>query len=232
MAVQLGIGMTNLKANATANLARHRSAPLAILIAGWLVLSLSAESGADRVSAAKRIAEQFCLAEFEGDDLSRRENLIRFSPEREAELKKKKAPIAPIVLNWRADALFVVASCRVESIEVHDRGAVATIVYRRLARQYDVGEQLPLNMTVGYLPKLVPDYKENDAVRVNLVDDGKRWWVVDPPLPRVSKDVLIKGYENSKICFDVNWIAQASEEQRQVCTEQQEILKELRALPN
>jgi hypothetical protein len=72
--------------------------------------------------------------------------------------------------------LYVVGSYQVRDVKVEQGRGTATVVYKRLARQEEASDS----------PKIIPDYKEVDAVELKLVKRGDRWWVFDPPLPRVT----------------------------------------------
>lgn len=64
--------------------------------------------------------------------------------------------------------------------------ATAQVMYRRVA--HSVGN------TDGSW-HLVADPMDNDLVTLNLIYDHKKWYVLDPPLPKISKQFLIDYYE-------------------------------------
>jgi hypothetical protein len=197
-----------------------RLAPL--LVFAFVGCALAQGTQVRSVSDARRVVEQFCQAEFDGDDLPLREKFIMLSPKRESKLSKGKYPLKPLVFQWNWDSAYVVSSYQVRDVTVKEADGTATVVYTRLARQEEASAA----------PKMIPDYKEVDVVQLKLVQNGERWWILDPPLPRVSKAVLIKNHEGNKICFDPSWIHQASDAQKGLCHKQQQNLETLKALPN
>ncbi len=58
--------------------------------------------------------------------------------------------------------------------------------FKMLARTEEYGDEKR---------KIIPEYKENDIVRYELERIGGSWFVVDPPLPRVSQKALIEYYK-------------------------------------
>jgi hypothetical protein len=178
----------------------------------------AAGDGANEIQAAKQVAEDFLKAEFEGNAFDKRINLIRFSPTREAKEIKAKTPLKPHVFIWDWDPLYVVTSYQITGVTVRDSRAVVTVIYSRLADRAKPGG------------KIIPDSKERDLVKLKLIRDGERWWVLDPHLPRISRDVLIACYENDLASFDDKWLSKASEEQKHIYRQKQEMLKILKRL--
>lgn len=206
---------------------------LILLVCCLTMPHVVAANNSDNAVAARQVVERFCHAELIADDIKLREQLVLLSRQHKAELQKQKGPISAIVLDWGADPLYVVSSCHVVKVVTSDPSGTATVTYKRLARQYATGELLPTGGRVaGFPPKIIPDYKETDTVQLKLVRRRDRWWVLDPPLPRVAKDTLIKNYENSTMCVDRSWLAQATEYQKKMCREQEENLRILRSLSN
>ena len=166
------------------------------------------------MQAVRETVETFCRNEFEGNDPFVREQLVRFSPEVEKTAFQRGEE------TWRMMyvdllPLVVVSSYEVKDVRVEGNRATAEVVYRRLARTE------PLSSSY------VHDKKDNDLVILNLVfDKGQRppgqnvsiitaawnavftnaqWWVLDPPVQRVSKQVLLEYYEGQVREFSSIW---------------------------
>jgi hypothetical protein len=99
-------------------------------------------------------------------------------------------------LDFGNDPLIVVDSYQIKSVEVSEGHAEATVVYKRLA-----------NCDVTEKRKYVVDRNSRDTVRLSLDFDGSLWWIVDPPLPRVSKWALIEYSE--RIISSMNGLVKA-----------------------
>ena len=95
-----------------------------------------------------------------------------------------------------ASPLFVVKSYRVLKVQINGNMGVATIEYERVARSKGFGSSIR---------KLYIDHLKNEIVSIKLLYDGKRWWIIDPPPPRVSIDALFKFYKNKLDRLGSNW---------------------------
>lgn len=173
----------------------------------------------DRINEVRSAVDAFCKAEFDGDDFNQRVKLIKYSPAREKKEKKRTGPVSPWVVFWDWDTYYIVSTYKVLNVDVNDDRAVATVEYKRLAESKGK-EKIVLSGTV------------NDIVTLNLVRDGKQWWIFDPPLPRISKDRLIKIYEDKLRRFDDKWRASASNEQKKNHVKALEALNALKSLSN
>jgi hypothetical protein len=168
--------------------------------------------------AARQTVESFCKAEFEGDDFDLRVKLIKFSSSRKKIEEKRTGPASPWVYFWDWDPFYIISSYKILNVELRENRGMATIAYNR------VGESKGKE-------RIIPSKKEQDIVKLDLIYDGKQWWIFDPPLPRISINVLTRIYEKSlQICFDENWLKRASAEQRKTCIQTQEALKTLKGL--
>ena len=126
----------------------------------------------------------FLKAEAEGDDFDRRVKLVKLSAKRQAELEKK-TDVSAYVFEIQYHPLFVIAGYKLMSVDIRNHRATAIVAYKRLARTK--GENIQR--------EIIPEYVDNEKVTLNLVFDKNQWWVLDPPPPRVSKEVLIRYYE-------------------------------------
>jgi hypothetical protein len=133
----------------------------------------------------KEIVERFVQAEFDGArDI--RFDLVKFSPERKKFEEERDSQFRGFAKTWESDPLVVVASYRIFDIKVQGDRAFATVSYQRLIR------------TEGDLEKrkLVKDYKADDVVKLNLSYVKGKWWIFDPPAPRVSQKAIVAYYES------------------------------------
>lgn len=173
---------------------------------------------AEKVSviSAREVAEAFCKAEFEGDYFDRRFELIKYSPKREAKMRQMD------FLLWEFDfgsnRLHIISSYQVLDVKVTEDKAVAKVKYRRLAKRTVFGG------------KIIPDFKAQDISYFNLIKEKNRWWVFDPPIPRVSKKVMIDSYRKLLKSLDAKWQAHASEGQWQEYYKDEATLKTLENL--
>jgi len=180
--------------------------------------STSAETALDsRTSEARQTAELFCKAEFGGDEFRQRTKLVKFSALREKKEKERSGWASPHVVFWDWDPFYIVSNYKVVNVEVINDKAVATVEYARLGESK--GKEL-----------IIPSRTEIDTTTLNLVYDGKQWWVLDPPLPHISKNQIISIYENKLRRFDDKWRTSASSEQLTSLTRAQKALKVLEGL--
>jgi hypothetical protein len=190
-----------------------------MVLLGWLILPAICLANGQTEIQARQVAEIFLKAEFEGNSFNKRVELIKFSPKREEKEIKKKSPLKPHVFNWDWDPLYVVTSYQILNTKINNGSFVVTVVYTRVASRSKPGG------------KITSDYKERDIVKLSIKQVGDKWWVIDPPLPKMSQEGIIKCYEDDLKTFDDKWFGGASEEQKQVSYKKQEDLKILKGLP-
>ena len=141
-----------------------------------------AEEHSNRLLQAQSTVEAYCQNEFSGNDPETRERLIKFSPKLTSQHRKEE-------LDWTniyVDSLeqVVVSSYKIRSINFSGNHATAIVIFRRLAHK-------KMTNTVDY----VIEQPHDETVTLNLIFDKDKWWVLDPPAPRISKEVLINYYE-------------------------------------
>ncbi len=134
-------------------------------------------------SSPRRLVEEYCEAEYNGvQDLR-----LKVAKVAAAQNDSARGPApngvkkAGRVINFSADPLIVVDSYQIKAVSAGAARAEATVVFRRLA-----------NCDFTRKRTYVADRNGRDAVTLSLEFDGSRWWIVDPPLPRVSKWALIE----------------------------------------
>jgi hypothetical protein len=174
------------------------------------------------LDSAREFAEKFCRAEFMGvEDI--RLDIAKYSRKQMLWEKKRDPESRGMVKFWDNDPLFVVASYQIAHVSVKKDRAIATIVYKRLARTEGDGV---------LKRKLVPDRMAHDIVRLHLIYDGSTWWVLDPPIPRVSLEAIIRYHKNHLDRLGDDWVKRPdiSDGQKQYYRKLQENLQILKSL--
>lgn len=136
-------------------------------------------------SSARTFIQKFCDAEFTG--VEERFDYIKYSEERRTVEKAKDPSLKGMVIHWDGTPVFVVKSYSVVNVQIDGDEGTAQVEYERLASSRGQGSASR---------KLVFDYLKNDIVNIKMFNDGNRWWVIDPPPPRISKNALIRFYKN------------------------------------
>lgn len=201
---------------------KHHGKIWKLSIAFWLVL-LSAvfAKEVNQISEARETVELFCKAEFEGDEFGKRVKLVKFSSERAKKEKGRDPDTHGRVIYWDETPLFIVESFQVLNIELKGNIGVVSVVYKRIGQSEGKG-------------KVISDYKEQDIVKLGIVNDSNQWWILDPPIPRLSKKALIDYYNNRLKFLGDKWIENPSlsETQKNYYYQMQEALKVLKELNN
>jgi len=169
-----------------------------------------------KIDSARELVEKFCRAEFMGvQDI--RLDIAKYSRKQRAWEKKRDSEFRGMVKYWDNDPLFVVESYQITDVSVKKNYAIATIVYNRLARTEGDGV---------LKRKLIPDRISHDIVKLHLIYNESRWWVLDPPIPRVSLEAIIEYHKNYYKIMGDDWLQRTgiSESQKQYYRKLQENL--------
>lgn len=139
------------------------------------------------------LVENFCLTEFngnlQGDEI--RDQMIKYTSDKLKYLKTKSCSIYPYEILLECDSIFIINSYKINSIEqVDEKHAYAVISYHQLAKSKGWGDDFRENK----VRKLIKDIRDI-TVKLNLEYDGKRWWIIDPPYPRVSYNTMLEYYK-------------------------------------
>jgi hypothetical protein len=134
---------------------------------------------------AKKTVESFIQAEFNGieDARSTKSKFVIFSPARQ--IQEGKREFKGRVDELQYDPLIVVDSYRIINVKVFDNRGETTVSFTALAKTKGQGEDR----------KIIPVRHNEDIVRLNLVYENNRWWIIDPPLPRVSLEAMIEKFK-------------------------------------
>ncbi len=149
----------------------------------WSIFNKDSEYFKEIQSNPRRLIEEYCESEFNGvQDL--RIKVAKFTPKRtpgDKDASVENAESIRKVINFYSDPLIVVDSYQIRKANVLDNRAEATVVYKRLAHSAGIDGR-----------KYAIDKSSQDAITLTLEYDGSRWWIMNPPLPRVSKWALIE----------------------------------------
>lgn len=173
------------------------------------------------VDAVRIVAEKFCYADFEGDpDI--RMDIAKYTASRRKEESRKDPELLGKVIAFEADPIFVVKSFEITNILVERNTAVVTVVFYRIAKS--MGSGLPGR-------KIITDALKQDVVNLKLIHDQEKWWILDPPIPRVSAKALHQFYKD-RIDSMADWIftKQASDFQKNNYEEMRKTLEILKSL--
>ena len=151
-----------------------------------IALSVIADNSEAQVVDVKNTVHAFLQAEFDEGAATVRKTLITFSSNRYAELDQKTEPGVEVFDLDIYDQAFIVKNFKILGCKVDGKKATATVMYQRLARveNFNTSDR-----------RVLPDRIDRDLVTLNLIFDKNQWWVLDPPPPRVSKEVLLEYYE-------------------------------------
>jgi len=172
--------------------------------------------------SAREVAEKFCRAEFMGtEDI--RLDIAKYSHKQMTREKKRDPEFRGMVKDWDNDPLFVVASYKITDVSVKKNHAIATIIYQRLARTEGDGV---------LKRKLIADRMSRDIVKLHLIYTDSRWWVLNPPIPRVSLEAIISDHKSILDRLGDDWLQRPgiSESQKQYYRKLQKNLEILKSL--
>ena len=195
---------------------------LIIYIAFNIFSHVFAANELENQDSARELAERFCRAEFMGvDDI--RFDIVKYSRKQILLEKKRDPEFRGMAKFWDNDPLFVVASYQITDVSVKRDHAIATIVYKRLARTEGDGI---------FKRKLIPDSLGHDIMKLALIYDGSKWWVLDPPIPRISLEAIIRYHESHLTMLGDDWLQRPdiSKSQKQSYHKLQENLQILESL--
>ena len=140
-----------------------------------------------QAQAVRKTVASYCDIEFDGAWVESRWAILKFSAKRKDDERYKEVTDAAVFELGEHYPFIVVTSYDIREIKIlGPKRATAQAAYRRVAHSASkTGE--------GWY--LVPDPMDNDLVTLNLILDKNKWFVLDPPPPRISRDWLIDYYD-------------------------------------
>ncbi len=149
-----------------------------------------------KTQQAKEAVEKYLQAEFSGiEDI--RLDMVKFSRQRALKEKKRDPNFEGFRIWWSADPLYVVNAYQVQDTEIKSNRAEVKVVFERLA--VAAGNSFENR-------QIKPDYKKADIVKYNLRFVDNKWWIYDPPRPRVSLKAIIEYYRKEVDSFPADWL--------------------------
>jgi len=135
---------------------------------------------------ARDVATAFIQGEFAYANEYELAKFIKLSPAKQAKFNKNFESLVNSRYTIHSTPLVVVESYQILDIQVEDNKATAITRFLRLARADGNSYKAQ---------HLVVERPHEEIVKLNLIYDGNRWWVIDPPIPRISKEALINVYK-------------------------------------
>ena len=151
---------------------------------------------AEKSKSIKSLVEEFCLSEFHGGFPSTyRDRLFKYTPAVYKNLLKIIGDGYPYRVYFEHDPIRIVDSYKIKEIkQIDTHHAYAIVFYHQIAIIGESWEEIDAQGD-GY--KGIPIRRVKDiSIKLNLKYDGSRWWIIDPPYPKVSLAVLVKYYSD------------------------------------
>jgi hypothetical protein len=130
------------------------------------------------IDDAMKLINKFLEAEFTGNQAFRINNAI-YSAKREKVINEKYSPMIGEIFYWESEALCVVDHYEVTNIKMVGSKAIADVTFQEFGCTEGYGDIPLIKTNKRSFEKYSLEYKKG------------RWWVNDPPIPRVSRKALI-----------------------------------------
>ena len=143
-------------------------------------------------AAARQTVESYCKIEFDGAWVPDRWAIIKFSPKRKAEREFWEI-LDSAVFQLESYPFIVISTYDIQEVNLNNPDhATAKVVYSQVAHSVS-------NTGSDWRHwHLVAEPIHDETVTLNLIFDKSKWWVLDPPTPRISKQKLIDYYETKR----------------------------------
>ena len=131
-------------------------------------------------------------ADLEGTDYLDRTEYMHL--EGELAVRKPEDICRPGVFAWDIDAIIIVDSYHIQNIQImSENSAIGEVKFQRVAKTQGEG-----NTRYSKEPRFfIKENNGDDVVQYSLRKIEGEWKVVNPPLPRVSRCLLIKKYQEN-----------------------------------
>jgi len=120
----------------------------------------------------KEILEIFCNSEFEGDSANTRIECFKLSPLRAEKEKKNDPELRGYYINLTYSQYYIVNNYKIVEVLADKNKATGKVIFQRIA------------LHDGDSVKNC--YKDQDTVIYKLQRIKGRWWIYDPPWPRIG----------------------------------------------
>ena len=131
------------------------------------------------IDDARKFTNAFLEAEFIGNQSFRVDNAM-YSAKRKKVIKEKYSPMIGEIFYWESETLCVVDNYEVTNIKTVDSKAIVDVTFQEFGCSEGYSD-IPLIRT-----------NKKSFVKYSLEYKKGRWWVYDPPIPRVSRKALIE----------------------------------------
>lgn len=176
-------------------LRRYYIAAMLFLLSVSSAATIHAESMAQL--AVHQAVETYCKIEFDGAWVEDRWAVIKLSEKRKADRIYQDFTDSSVFGLGNHYPFIVVTSYDIREVYLlNPTHATAKVVYKRVAHS---------ESKTGKDWYLVADRLDDDLVTLNLVFEKKKWLVLDPPPPRISKDFLLEYYEYRVKEYSAMW---------------------------
>ena len=175
-----------------------------------------------KMSGAREAIENFCRAEFEGDTSIRIE-VVKYSQARRKLERKRGHDNDGLAISYTNDALYVVSAYKVSDVTLMNNRAIASVEFTQLASPEGDGYETRA---------FINNFKTHDSVQYHLLFVNNKWWICDPPPPRVSRDAIVKGYKHTLKFISADWfdLPDVTDYQKRITRKQMDELKFLENL--
>ncbi len=165
---------------------------LYVLFAGGL--NDSRNSNSDQLAHAA--VKAFCASEYAGDEFENRKQLVTLSSNYK-DARKHITPLDPKVFDPTFDKLVIVKDFKINSVFTSGNSGKAKVSYFQVAHSEGKGI-------------ISIDQEKIIEENLNLVFNGGRWKIIDPPSTKVSIKAILDAYEEEDRLYDEKWIQNAS----------------------
>lgn len=158
----------------------------------------------DKADGARKFMTEFLEMEYIGNPSFRVDNAM-YSQERKSWVDKKYSDTNAEIHSWDGDQICVVDSYEIKEIKIINQRAIIGVVFKEFAHtdgKKGYGDSPLIKTEKKYKEKYYLEYK------------NERWWIYNPPIPRVSRKALIE--HNDEIIKQMSdWVLQeGSNEQK------------------
>jgi hypothetical protein len=136
------------------------------------------------IDGARKFINEFLGAEFSGIPSFRVDNAI-YSPERKLWVKKTYGSMIGEIFQLESNQICVVDSYKIIDIKIINSKAIVDVEFQEFARTGRKG--------YGRTPLIKTE--KRTLVTYSLEYKKGRWWINDPPIPRVSRKAVVEHNE-------------------------------------